>query len=111
MYKAKITSKGQITLPAEVRKALGLKPGGKIVFFEDGNGGFTVRRVGSIGLAFQGLDGFEGTGPGSGQDQHFAEGGSIQMPFQETFWAKGFGMVTDRFAIPWMVNCEKPMTA
>jgi len=48
MYKAKITSKGQITLPAEVRKALGLKPGGKVVFFEDGNGGFTVRRVGSI---------------------------------------------------------------
>ncbi len=38
-----------------------------------------------------------------------AEGGSIQMPFQETFWAKGFGMLTDRFGIPWMVNCEKPM--
>ncbi len=38
-----------------------------------------------------------------------AEGGSIQMPFGETFWAKGFGMLTDRFAIPWMVNCEKPM--
>ena len=40
-----------------------------------------------------------------------SEGGSVQMPFQETFWAKGFGMLTDRFAIPWMVNCEKPMTA
>jgi PhnB protein len=40
-----------------------------------------------------------------------AEGGSVQMPFQETFWAKGFGMLTDRFAIPWMVNCEKPMTS
>lgn len=40
-----------------------------------------------------------------------AEGGSVQMPFQETFWAKGFGMATDRFDIPWMVNCEKPMTA
>ena len=40
-----------------------------------------------------------------------AEGGSVQMPIQETFWAKRFGMATDRFAIPWMVNCEKPMTA
>jgi PhnB protein len=39
-----------------------------------------------------------------------SEGGSVEMPFQETFWAKGFGMLTDRFAIPWMVNCEKPMT-
>ena len=31
------------------------------------------------------------------------------MPFGETFWARGFGMCTDRFGIPWMVNCEKPM--
>ena len=27
---------------------------------------------------------------------------------QETFWALRFGMVTDRFGIPWMINCEKP---
>jgi PhnB protein len=38
-----------------------------------------------------------------------AEGGSVQMPFAETFWAKGFGMATDKYGIPWMVNCEKPM--
>lgn len=38
-----------------------------------------------------------------------AEGGQTTMPFQETFWAKGFGMCTDRFGIPWMVNAEKPM--
>lgn len=34
-----------------------------------------------------------------------AEGGTIQMPFQKTFWAAGFGMCVDRFGIPWMVNC------
>ncbi|MGH8133899.1 MAG: VOC family protein [Steroidobacteraceae bacterium] len=38
-----------------------------------------------------------------------AEGGTITMPFQETFWAHRFGMVTDRFGTPWMVNCEKPL--
>jgi PhnB protein len=37
-----------------------------------------------------------------------AEGGKIGMPIQETFWAARFGMVTDRFGIPWMVNCHKP---
>lgn len=37
------------------------------------------------------------------------DGGSVQMPLQETFWALRFGMVTDRFGIPWMVNCSKPM--
>ena len=35
-----------------------------------------------------------------------AEGGTVQMPFQKTFWASGFGMCVDRFGIPWMVNCE-----
>ncbi len=36
-----------------------------------------------------------------------AEGGTVQMPFQATFWAKGFGMAIDRFGIPWLVNCEQ----
>jgi PhnB protein len=35
-----------------------------------------------------------------------AENGTIQMPFQPTFWSSGFGMCVDRFGIPWMVNCE-----
>lgn len=35
-----------------------------------------------------------------------AEGGNVTMPFEKTFWAAGFGMVTDRFGIAWMVNCE-----
>ncbi|PJK08582.1 hypothetical protein CO610_05385 [Lysobacteraceae bacterium NML95-0200] len=35
-----------------------------------------------------------------------AAGGQVQMPFAETFWAKGFGIVTDRFGTPWMVNAE-----
>ena len=40
-----------------------------------------------------------------------AENGTVTMPFQETFWAKRFGMCTDRFGIPWMVNCAKPLEA
>ena len=34
-----------------------------------------------------------------------AEGGTVTMPLAPTFWAKSFGMVTDRFGAPWMVNC------
>ena len=33
---AKITSKGQITVPREVRQALGVQPGDKIVFEQNG---------------------------------------------------------------------------
>jgi PhnB protein len=34
-----------------------------------------------------------------------AQGGSVRMPIQKTFWAERFGMLTDRFGIPWMINC------
>jgi PhnB protein len=40
-----------------------------------------------------------------------SEGGTVSMPIQETFWAYRFGMCTDRFGTPWMVNCAKPAEA
>lgn len=36
-----------------------------------------------------------------------ADGGTVQMPIQRTFWAERFGMAVDKFGTPWMVNCEK----
>jgi len=38
-----------------------------------------------------------------------AENATVEMPLQETFWATRFGMLVDRFGIPWLVNCSKPM--
>ena len=38
--------------------------------------------------------------------KEFGADGTVQMPLQETFWTERFGMVTDRFGTPWMVNCE-----
>lgn len=35
-----------------------------------------------------------------------AEGGTVRLPFQKTFWAAGFGLVRDRFGIPWGINAE-----
>lgn len=40
--------------------------------------------------------------------ESLAEGGEVRMPFQETFWSAGFGVLIDRFGVPWEVNCEKP---
>ena len=37
--------------------------------------------------------------------QRLAKRGSIDMPLDETSWAKKFGMVTDRFGTRWMVSC------
>jgi PhnB protein len=36
-----------------------------------------------------------------------AENGTIVMPLEQTFWAVRFGMLTDQFGVPWMINCEK----
>ncbi len=35
-----------------------------------------------------------------------AEGGSVTMPFEKTFWSPGFGMCVDQFGVPWMINTE-----
>ena len=33
-----------------------------------------------------------------------SEGGTVGMPIQQTFWAVRFGMLVDRYGIPWMIN-------
>lgn len=35
-----------------------------------------------------------------------ASGGEVRYPIAKTFWSERFGMVVDRFGIPWMINCE-----
>jgi PhnB protein len=36
-----------------------------------------------------------------------AAGGKVGMPLNDTFWGAKFGMLTDRFGINWMFNCEQ----
>ncbi len=35
-----------------------------------------------------------------------AKDGTVVLPLEKTFWAERFGMVVDRFGIPWLINCE-----
>jgi PhnB protein len=37
--------------------------------------------------------------------RELATNGRIVMPLEKTFWAERFGMVVDRFGIPWLINC------
>jgi len=43
--------------------------------------------------------------------RELAEGADVKMPIQETFWAKRYGQLTDRFGTPWMINVSQPMPA
>ena len=50
MIHAKVTSKGQITLPAELRAKLRLAPGSRVDFEEQPDGSFKIRRkAGDVG--------------------------------------------------------------
>jgi PhnB protein len=40
--------------------------------------------------------------------QALADKGAVQVPVQETFWARRFGVLVDQFGMPWMINCGKP---
>lgn len=39
--------------------------------------------------------------------KELSEGGSVEMDLQQTFWAARFGVCTDRFGTPWMINCDE----
>jgi antitoxin PrlF len=56
---AKVTSKGQITIPVEIRQALGLKPGDKLVFERSSDGELLIRKVDEFPF-----DRFRGMGTG-----------------------------------------------
>jgi PhnB protein len=36
-----------------------------------------------------------------------AKDGTVVMPLEKTFWAARFGVLVDRFGIPWLINCEE----
>ncbi|GEO06824.1 VOC family protein [Adhaeribacter aerolatus] len=38
---------------------------------------------------------------------NLAAGGQVTMALQDTFWGARFGMLTDKFGINWMFNCEQ----
>jgi len=62
--KAKITSKGQITIPREVRRRLGVKAGDKLEFEDSGNGvKVTAVRKESVFEKYRGI-GTPGIGSG-----------------------------------------------
>lgn len=40
--------------------------------------------------------------------RQLATKGRVVMSLQQTFWAGRFGVLVDRFGIPWLINCEGP---
>jgi PhnB protein len=66
------------------------------------------------GQTFEGMKGFslslfyETAEEGRRIFEALSPGGQVTMPMQKTFWAESFGMFTDRFGTPWMINAGMP---
>jgi PhnB protein len=62
------------------------------------------------GQAYQGMNGFSLSliYPTADEAKRLfnalADGGTVTMPLQKTFWAEAYGMLTDKFGTPWMVG-------
>lgn len=70
------------------------------------DGGQTVTNSGNIHLCIDFKD-------ATAMDNVFnalSDGGKITMPLEDTFWGARFGMLTDKFGINWMFNCESKQT-
>ncbi|MTH48731.1 VOC family metalloprotein YjdN [Intestinirhabdus alba] len=39
---------------------------------------------------------------------NLAAQGTIEMAWQESFWAYGYGKVIDRYGVPWLVSATRP---
>jgi len=68
------------------------------------------------GMPFDGYKGFslsvqaKDVKEGEALFKALSEGGKATMPYGATFWSPGFGMLEDKFGVPWMVNVDQPMS-
>lgn len=76
--------------------------GNLLMASDDPTGGFNG--VQGMQVAYSAPD----AGEGKRVFDALAEGGTVNQPFEETFWSKGFGMCVDRFGTPWMVDTATP---
>jgi PhnB protein len=54
----------------------------------------------SMAISLSGTD----AGELRGYWEKLSDGGTVTMPMEKQMWGDEFGMCTDRFGVPWMVN-------
>lgn len=81
---------------------MGIRVAGKTLMGSDGMGDCQTTQFAGFSLSINTDDAAEAERVFAA----LAENANITMPLEATFWARRFGMLTDQFGIPWMVNCE-----
>ena len=66
------------------------------------------------GMEYQGMHGFGVSLSGDDGDllhgywEKLSSSGTTTMPLQKQAWGDEFGMITDQFGVPWLVNISQP---
>jgi PhnB protein len=76
--------------------------GDNMLMFSDGMPGHKVNHGDGISLSI----GLNDEAKARSIFDQLSEGGTVTMPMAKQFWGAIFGMVTDKFGIHWMINCE-----
>ncbi|MBV9094803.1 MAG: VOC family protein [Streptosporangiaceae bacterium] len=69
------------------------------------------------GMGYNGMHGFGVSISGDDADalrryfDSLSDGGAVTMPLQKQAWGDEFGMVTDKFGVPWLLNIGQPQAA
>jgi PhnB protein len=75
-------------------------------------GGATLYAGDAMGQTYQGIHGvsitlnYDSAAEAKKIFERLADGGEVTMAMAPAFWAKSFGMVTDRFGVHWILNGE-----
>jgi PhnB protein len=77
-------------------------PGGGALYAGDCPPQMKYPGIHGVGLTLN----FETVAQATAAFNALAEGGTVSVTLQPTFWAKIWGMLTDRFGTPWIVNGE-----
>jgi PhnB protein len=77
-------------------------PGGALLFAGDTPPGMPHEGIKGAMLALQ----YDTVDQAQSAFNALAQGGKVTMPLGPAFWAKTFGMLTDRFGVSWAVNGE-----
>ncbi|HEX2541649.1 MAG TPA: VOC family protein [Caldimonas sp.] len=79
-----------------------LLPGGAMLMAGDTPPGMAYEGMKGVMLALQ----YDTVDQAHGAFHALSQGGQVTMPPMPTFWARTFGMLTDRFGVSWAVNGE-----
>ena len=74
-------------------------PGGSLMA-GDAMAGETYEGIKGVSITLQ----YDDTAEAKRVFDALSEGGRVTMPWSPTFWAEAFGMATDRYGTPWIVN-------